>query len=153
TSRIVTRLYERAAAGGSMGSLTKWPGSSGYHGTRGTPWRQPRLPRYTAGGWAAGGMRDHPDECTCARKARDSTASRAQLCPHRRWIPGAHEPVVPEDVWEAVKEKREQARRTPSGNRKPAYALSGSMRCGRCGGPCSAAGGATYGAGGVRIDK
>lgn len=153
TSRIVTRLYERAAEGESMGSLTKWLGSSGYHGTRGKPWLQSGLTRYMDSGWAAGWIRYHPDDCTCPPKDPDSTASRGELCPNRIWIPGAHEPIVPEDVWEAFKEKREQARRTPSGNRKPAYALSGSMRCGRCGGPCSAAGGATYGAGGVRIDK
>ncbi|MEU3096893.1 recombinase family protein [Streptomyces sp. NPDC006967] len=153
TGRIVTSLYERVADGESMGSVTQWLGRKGYQGTKGKPWLQSGLTRYMDSGWAAGWMRYHPDDCTCPPKDPDSTASRGEKCPNRIWIPGAHEPIVPEDVWEAYKEKREKARNTPSGNRQPAYVLSGIMRCGRCGGTCSAAGGATHGAGGIRIDK
>ena len=153
TGRIVTHLYERVADGESMGSVTQWLGRNGYKGTRGKPWLQSGLTRYMDSGWAAGWIRYHPDDCTCPPKDPDSTASRGEVCPNRIWIPGAHEPIVPEDVWEAYKDKRAKARNTPSGNRRPAYVLSGLMRCGRCGGTCSAAGGATHGAGGVRIDK
>jgi DNA invertase Pin-like site-specific DNA recombinase len=153
TARIVTALYERVAEGESMGSVTQWLGRNGYQGTKGKPWLQSGLTRYMDKGFAAGWIPYHPDDCTCPPKDPDSTASRGELCPNRIWLPGAHEPIVPEDVWEAYKEKRAKAKNTPSGNRKPAYALSGSMRCGRCGGTASAAGGATHGAGGIRIDK
>jgi DNA invertase Pin-like site-specific DNA recombinase len=151
--RVVTKLYERVADGESMGSVTQWCGVNGYLGTRGKPWLQSGLTRYMDSGWAAGWIRYHPDDCDCPPKDPDSNRSRGMNCPNRIWVPGAHEPIVPEDVWEAYKEKREQARNTPSGNRKPAYALSGLMRCGRCGGTASAAGGATYGAGKVLIKK
>ncbi|MEU0458686.1 recombinase family protein [Streptomyces sp. NPDC006129] len=151
--RVVTKLYERVAEGESMGSVTQWCGVNGYLGTRGKPWLQSGLTRYMDSGWAAGWIRYHPDDCDCPPKDPDSNRSRGMNCPNRIWVPGAHEPIVPEDVWEAYKEKREQARNTPSGNRKPAYALSGLMRCGRCGGTASAAGGATYGAGKVLIKK
>ncbi|MFJ7337841.1 recombinase family protein [Streptomyces sp. NPDC101116] len=150
---VVTKLHERVAEGASMGSVTQWCGVNGYLGTRGKPWLQSGLTRYMDSGWAAGWLRYHPDDCDCPPKDPDSNASRGSLCPNRIWVPGAHEPIVPEDVWEAYKEKRAKARNTPSGNRKPAYALSGIMRCGRCGGTASAAGGATHGAGGIRIDK
>jgi DNA invertase Pin-like site-specific DNA recombinase len=152
-SRVVTQLHERVAEGESMGSVTQWCGVNGYLGTRGKPWLQSGLTRYMDSGWAAGWIRYHPDDCDCPPKDPDSNRSRGMNCPNRIWVPGAHEPIVPEDVWEAYKEKREQARNTPSGNRKPAYALSGIMRCGRCGGTASAAGGATYGAGKVLIKK
>ncbi|MFJ5999619.1 recombinase family protein [Streptomyces sp. NPDC092370] len=151
--RVVTRLYERVADGESMGSVTQWCGVNGYLGTRGKPWLQSGLTRYMDSGWAAGWIRYHPDDCDCPPKDPDSNRSRGMNCPNRIWVPGAHEPIVPEDVWEAYKEKRERARNTPSGNRKPAYALSGNMRCGRCGGTASAAGGSTYGAGKVLIRK
>ncbi|RMB83682.1 recombinase family protein [Streptomyces shenzhenensis] len=153
TGLIVTNLYERIAEGESMGSVTQWLGKNGHIGTRGKPWLQSGLSRYMDSGFAAGWIRYHPDDCDCPPKDPDSTASRGALCPNRIWIPGAHEPIVPEDVWEAYKEKRAKARNTPSGNRKPAYALSGLMRCARCGGTASAAGGATYGAGKVLIPK
>ncbi|MER7692977.1 recombinase family protein [Streptomyces sp. NPDC097610] len=152
-SRTVTSLHERVAEGESMGSITQWCGVNGYLGTRGKPWLQSGLTRYMDSGWAAGWIRYHPDDCDCPPKDPDSNRSRGMNCPNRIWVPGAHEPIVPEDVWESYKEKREQARNTPSGNRKPAYALSGLMRCGRCGGTASAAGGATYGAGKVLIKK
>ncbi|WP_449352519.1 recombinase family protein [Streptomyces shaanxiensis] len=152
-SRIVTNLHERVAEGESMGAVTQWCGVNGYLGTRGKPWLQSGLTRYMDSGWAAGWIRYHPDDCDCPPKDPDSNRSRGMNCPNRIWVPGAHEPIVPEDVWEAYKEKRDQARNTPSGNRKPAYALSGLMRCGRCGGTASAAGGATYGAGKVLIKK
>ncbi|MFF9284829.1 recombinase family protein [Streptomyces griseosporeus] len=151
--RIVTSLYERVAEGESMGSVTQWLGRNGYVGTKGKPWLQSGLTRYMDGGFPAGWIRYHPDDCDCPPKDPDSTASRGEKCPNRIWIPGAHEPIVPEDVWEAYKEKRAKARNTPSGNRKPAYPLSGLMRCGRCGGTASAAGGATYGAGKQLIVK
>ncbi|GAA5056287.1 recombinase family protein [Streptomyces similanensis] len=153
TGRVVTTLHERVAEGESMGSVTQWLGRNGHMGTKGKPWLQSGLTRYMDSGFAAGWIRYHPDDCDCPPKDPDSTASRGEKCPNRLWVPGAHDPIVPEDVWSAYKEKREQARNTPSGNRRPAYRLSGNMRCGRCGGTASAAGGATYGAGKQLIVK
>jgi DNA invertase Pin-like site-specific DNA recombinase len=153
TGLIVTKLYERVAEGESMASVTQWLGRNGYEGTRAKPWLQSGLTRYMDSGFAAGWIRYHPDNCDCPPKDPDSNRSRGMECPNRIWVPGAHELIVPEDVWEAYKEKREQARNTPSGNRKPAYTTSGLMRCVRCGGTASAAGGATYGAGKVLIKK
>jgi DNA invertase Pin-like site-specific DNA recombinase len=150
---ILTQLYERVANGESMNSLTVWLGRRGYLGTKGKPWLQSGLTRYMDSGFAAGWIRYHPDDCDCPPKDPDSTASRGELCPNRIWVPGAHEPIVAEDVWEAYKGKRAAARRTPSGNRRAAYSTSGLMHCGRCGGTASAAGGSTRGAGGVLIRK
>ncbi|MEU8805013.1 recombinase family protein [Streptomyces anthocyanicus] len=147
TSRVVTKLYEQIADGGSMAAATQWLGRDGYVGTRGKPWLQSGLGRYLDSGWAAGWLRYHPDDCDCPPKDPDSTASRGQLCPVRLWVPGAHEPIVPEDVWTAYQKQREKAAERPASYRKPKYPLSGLMRCGRCGGTASAAGGATYGAG------
>ncbi|MEV0444793.1 recombinase family protein [Streptomyces spectabilis] len=153
TGLILTKQYERIAEGASMGAVTQWLGLNGHLGTRGKPWLQSGLSRYMDSGFAAGWIRYHPDDCDCPPKDPDSTASRGEKCPNRIWIPGAQEPIVPEDVWKEYQKKREQGRNTPSGNRKPNYSLSGLMRCGRCGGTASAAGGATYGAGKVLISK
>lgn len=152
-SRIVTTCYERIAEGASMQSVTQWLGRNGHVGTTGKPWGQSGLTRYLDSGFPAGWIRYHPDDCDCPPKDPDSTLSRGMLCPNRIWVPGAHEPIVPDDVWVAYKEQRERARKTPSGNRKAAYSTSGLMHCGRCGGTASAAGGSTYGAGRVLIRK
>ncbi|MFF2014040.1 recombinase family protein [Streptomyces sp. NPDC058195] len=152
-AQVATRLYEQVAEGASMASVTQWLGANGYIGTKGKPWLQSGLTRYMDSGFAAGWIRYHPDDCDCPPKDPDSTAARGAKCPNRLWVPGAHEAIVPEDVWTAYQEQRERARNTPSGNRQPAYALSGNMRCGRCGGTASAAGGSTYGAGRVLIKK
>nr|WP_237519140.1 recombinase family protein [Streptomyces sp. SID5910] len=151
--RIVTKQYERIADGGSMAAATQWLGSNGYVGMRGKPWLQSGLSRYLDSGWAAGWIRYHPDDCDCPPKDPDSTFSRGEKCPNRIWIPGAHEAIVPEDVWAEYKKRREEARKRPASYRKPAYPLSGLMRCARCGGTASAASSATYGAGKKRILK
>ncbi|MGW6518584.1 recombinase family protein [Streptomyces sp. NPDC054962] len=153
TGRTVTSLYERVAEGDSMQAVTQWLGVNGYVGTRGKPWLQSGLTRYMDSGWAAGWIRYHPDDCDCPPKDPDSNMARGHLCPNRIWVPGAHEPIVPEDVWTAYQENRKRAKKAPANYRKAAYALSGLMRCGRCGGTAAAAGSSTYGAGKVLITK
>ncbi|MER0481620.1 recombinase family protein [Streptomyces sp. Edi2] len=146
-------LYERAADGQPMGSLTKWLGRKGYVGTRGTPWQQTGLTRYMDSGFPAGWLRYHPADCDCPPADPDGSTHRAALCKKRIFIPGAQELIVKEDVWEEYQRRRKLARDKPSNNRAPSYPTSGLVVCARCGGATAAGGGATYGAGKVLIRK
>lgn len=47
--------------------------------------------------------------------------------------PGAQQPVIDPDVWEAYREARDSRRGAPGSNRPPVYPLSGLLRCGDCG--------------------
>jgi hypothetical protein len=79
--------------------------------------------------------------------------SRAALCSNKVWVPGAQEIIVRENVWENYQAQRRKAAATPARVQTPAYALTGHVRCARCGGSASIGGGATYGAGKVLIRK
>lgn len=146
-------LYERAADGEPMGSLTKWLGRNNYVGTRGTPWNQTGLTRYMDSGFPAGWLRYHPDDCDCPPADPDGNVHRAALCKKKIFMPGAQELIVKEDVWEEYQRRRKLAKDRPSTNRAPAYPTSGLVVCARCGGATTAGGGATYGAGKVLIRK
>jgi DNA invertase Pin-like site-specific DNA recombinase len=150
---LVTDIYQRIADGRTMNSVIRQLGSEGYVGTRGVPWRQSSLTKYLDSGFAAGWIRYHPTDCDCPPTDPDGKASRTALCPVRIFIPGAQEVIVKEDVWEAYKEQREVARKTPARVRTSPYASSGLVRCGRCGGGANICNGATHGAGGVLINK
>lgn len=150
---VANDLYERLADGEPMNSACLWLGRGGYLGTRGKPWKQSGLTRYLDSGFPAGWIRHHPNDCDCPPAPEDSTASRAALCSTRMWLPGAQEIIVKDDVWEGYQKQRKVAASTPARSQKPAYALSGLVRCARCGGPASIGGGATYGAGKKLIRK
>ncbi|MEV4036406.1 recombinase family protein [Streptomyces umbrinus] len=150
---VALDLYERAAEGEPMGSLTKWLGRKGFVGTRGAPWNQTGITRYMDSGFPAGWLRYHPDDCDCPPADPDGNSHRAALCKKKVFMPGAQELIVKEDVWEEYQRKRKLAQSRPSNNRTPAYPLSGLVVCARCAGATQAGGSATYGAGKVLIRK
>lgn len=150
---IALDLYERAADGQPMNSLTKWLGRNGYVGTRGKPWNQTGLTRYLDSGFPAGWLRYHPDDCDCPPTDPDANFHRAAVCKNKIYIPGAHDLIVKEDVWEEYNRRRKLASDKPATNRAPAYPTSGLVTCARCGGATVAGGGSTYGAGKVLIRK
>ncbi|MFD3572836.1 recombinase family protein [Streptomyces sp. NPDC058644] len=150
---IALDLYERAADGQPMNSLTKWLGRNGYTGTRGKPWNQTGLTRYMDSGFPAGWLRYHPDDCDCPPADPEGNVHRAALCKKKVYMPGSHELIVKEDVWEEYQRRRKLASNKPATNRAPAYPTSGLVVCGRCGGATVAGGGSTYGAGKVLIRK
>ncbi|MFE5851975.1 recombinase family protein [Streptomyces sp. NPDC056500] len=150
---LVLDLYERVADGQALYSLTQWLGRKGYVGTRGNPWTQTALTRYLDSGFPAGFLRYHPTECECPPNDPESNMPRSAKCSNRIWTPGAQELIVKEDVWEEYERRRKIAKSKPATNRAAAYPNSGQLRCARCGGSGTFAGGSTYGAGGVLIQK
>lgn len=136
-----------------MNSVCLWLGRNGYTGRGGRPWSQTGLTRRLDSGWAAGWLRYHPIDCTCPIPEPDATTHRAALCPKREFVPGAHEPVVAEDLWERYKERRKIMSSVPPRSQTASYPLSGLVRCGRCGSSAAVTGGSTVGAGGVTIKK
>ncbi|MFD8216176.1 recombinase family protein [Streptomyces sp. NPDC059697] len=149
---IVDDLYGRIADGEPMNSACQWLGRNGYVGTRGKPWKQTGLTRYLDSGFASGWIRTHPEDCDCPPADPDEPSHRAAKCTRRIWIPGNHETIVKEDVWEAYKRRRKEAASKPR-SQTAAYALSWMVKCARCGGACSIGGSSTRGAGGVLIRK
>ncbi|MFE2224776.1 recombinase family protein, partial [Agrobacterium deltaense] len=131
---VVNDLYERLADGEPMNSACLWLGRNGYLGTRGTPWKQTGLTRYLDSGFPAGWIRHHPEDCECPPADPDGTVSRAALCSNKVWLPGAQEIIVRENVWEGYQAQRRKAASTPARVQTPAYALTGHVRCARCGG-------------------
>ncbi|MEU7340583.1 recombinase family protein [Streptomyces sp. NPDC007074] len=149
---VVTDLYERVADGEPMNSACLWLGRQGHLGTRGKPWKQTGLTRYLDSGFGAGFVRTHPEDCDCPPADPEEPSHRAAKCTRRIWLPGAQEPIVTEEVWEAFQRRRKEAASKPR-SQTPAYALSWLVRCARCGGACSIGGSSTRGAGGVLIRK
>jgi DNA invertase Pin-like site-specific DNA recombinase len=149
---VVTDIYERLADGERMASICRWLGRQGYTNTRGKPWDQKGLTRYLDKGFPAGWLLSHPQDCDCPPHDPDKATARANLCKNRLWIPGDHESIVKEDVWEAYKKQRAGARSAPR-KTEATYALSWLVPCARCGKTCSISGSSTYGAGKVLIRK
>ncbi|MGI5450547.1 recombinase family protein [Streptomyces sp. CA-243310] len=150
---VVGDLYERAADGQSMNSLTQWLGRNGYIGTKGKPWHQTGLSKYMDSGFPAGWLRYHPDDCDCPPADPDGNAHRSALCVKKVFMPGAQTLIVKEDVWEEYQRKRKLAQDRPARNRAAVYPSSGLAVCGRCGGATTAGNSSTRGAGGVLISK
>lgn len=110
---VVRELYRRYIGGTGMASLARWLNDNGHKTRTGGPWQAVPLQRYLDHGFAAG-----------------------LLWSKGEFYPGAHEPIIDQETWDAYRARRAGTTRHPRGTVRM---LSGLMRCGTCGGPMTVA--------------
>ncbi|WP_433444652.1 recombinase family protein [Nonomuraea sp. CA-141351] len=76
-------------------------------------------------GFGAGFISVHDPECRCGK---------ASACRQRVLFPGAHQPVITQETWEAYGEARQEMKAQPRKDRTPLHPFSGFITCGHCGG-------------------
>ncbi|WKU46002.1 recombinase family protein [Streptomyces sp. VNUA116] len=116
----VDNAYERKVNGTGFNNLVHWYNGLGFRTSRGGLWYVSSLSRYMDSGFAAGLLRIHDPDCKCAFTENNG-------CVNNRWvyIPGAHEPLIAWDLWEAYLEHRQETKKTPPRARKATYTLTG----------------------------
>lgn len=77
-------------------------------------------------GFAAGLIREREETDENAEDSRNS------IFAFDIWRPGAHEPLIPIETWEAYKARRESTAKMPKRLIDPVHALSGMLWCGLC---------------------
>lgn len=112
TAPVVREMYRRALTGHGMASITRWLNDQGHRTRYGNLWQTIGTTRYMDRGFAAGKI-----------------WSAGVL------HPGAHEPLIDAETWEAYLARRASTHRTPRGTRRMA---SGLVRCATCKGPMMA---------------
>ena len=86
--------------------------------------KQDRIDRFAAATWTANTVIDLVD-----------TGFAAGLIAHNgTWLPGAHEPLITTEQWEAYQQRRDSQRQVPTKARSPRWSLAGLAKCGECGG-------------------
>lgn len=129
TGPVLAQLYERFIAGTGTTRLLRWLNGDGIPTVTGGPWSVQTLASVLDSGFGAGLLKVHDPGCKCRQPSR---------CKRVSWLPGAHDPVITMETWQAYRERREKLRDIPYRSRVPAYPLTGLVRCGSCGGPCIA---------------
>ncbi|MER6505939.1 recombinase family protein [Nonomuraea sp. NPDC001636] len=76
-------------------------------------------------GFGAGLISVHDPECRCRKPS---------ACRRRVLFPGAHEPVISAETWQAYSEARQEMKAQPRKARQPLHEFSGFIDCGHCGG-------------------
>lgn len=105
----VQEMYRRYIAGHGMASITRWLNDLGHRTRNGNEWQTIGVARYMDRGFAAGFI-----------------WSKGVL------HPGAHEPIIDAETWDAYLARRASTEKAPRGSVRM---LSGLMKCGGCGGP------------------
>lgn len=127
TGPILAQMYARYVAGESVYSLVRWLNANGYR---------------TSPGYSASG--DGPWSDRSLRRVLDSGFAAGLITAGDHRSPGAHEPLIDTELWEAYQVSR-ASRRVRRSSERSVYLLSGLMRC-YCGAAMS---GGQFGAGGV----
>jgi site-specific DNA recombinase len=129
TGPVVQRIYTAYVAGKGFQAIAKTlnqeeiisPGKWGALRS-GNP---DRIARTATTTWTAGSVIDIAD-----------AGFAAGLITHNgRWYPGAHEPLITQETWDAYQRRREAQRRVPTKARSPKWSLARIAVCGQCGGP------------------
>lgn len=131
TSAIPEEMYRRYVAGGSYYKIARWLNGKGITTTRGHQWNVRNVRRFLDTGFAAGLLQVHNEVCTC-KKPHD--------CSNKTYVDGAHEAIIPAQVWEEYRRQRKRRRKLAPRVENPVYPLAGLVRCGRCDGPMNAQG-------------
>lgn len=105
TSPILADLYQRYIDGETIYSLIRWLNAEGHTTSTGAPWTDRTLRRLLDSGFAAGHL-----------TFNDTTH------------PGAHQPLIDQDTWNAYLAAR-HSRRRASNQERSQYVLSGLVRC------------------------
>jgi DNA invertase Pin-like site-specific DNA recombinase len=99
----------------------------GFHTTKGGPWAQNTLGRFMKSGFSAGLLAVHDPEC------RGPHEKTGRECPRRVWLPGRHEAIIDDELWEDFKERAAVVASRPRGTRAGKHELNGILWCGHCG--------------------
>lgn len=129
TGPVLRNLYLDFTAGTGTTRLLAGLNGAGITTVRGASWSANALLRVLDSGFGAGLLSRHDPACRCGKPQ----------CSRRAWAKGTHEPVITGDEWDAYRQARQDRARMAPRSRDPAYPLSGLVRCGTCGGPCTAA--------------
>jgi site-specific DNA recombinase len=125
TAPVLRSCYERFVAGTPMRTLTLELNANGYRSTKGNPFTPTALGRLMDTGFAAGLIRERSEPPTSAENPR-------KISTFDVWRKGAHEPIIPMDLWESYKERRlANALKTPR-LRVVAHTFSGLVYCKQC---------------------
>jgi DNA invertase Pin-like site-specific DNA recombinase len=124
---ILIDLYGRFTRGETMASLTRSMNARGQFTLSGEPWTPTSLGRMLDTGFAAGLIRERSNP----PKAKNNKQSIKHF---DIWRKGAHEPIVPEQLWELYKGLRLANSRRPRRVVAAKHPLSGLMVCAECGG-------------------
>lgn len=119
--------YERKVNGSGFNNLVHWYNGEGLRNTRGGLWYVSGLARYMDSGFAAGLLRIHNPKCKCAFGETGRCANNQYV-----YVPGAHDPIISWDLWEAYQKHRTETKKTPPRARKATYALTGLTRHNLC---------------------
>lgn len=111
TAPILAEAYRRYVAGESFHSMVRWLNAAGHRTRNGGMWADTALRRVLDSGFAAGFIPWKGER-----------------------YPGAHEPLISPDEWQAYLDSRATRRALPSRRERSQYVLSGLVRCSRCGG-------------------
>ena len=160
-AKIVRSIFQDFARGISPTSIAKSLNFEGIPGPRGNVWG----PSTIYGNWRRGtGILNN--DLYVGRlvwnrqhfvKDPETGRRQARLNPESKWIieevPELR--IVPQDLWDAVKERQKDVRRVVTADRsrairserarRPIYLFSGLLRCGQCGGSYSMVSGTKYG--------
>ncbi len=129
TAPVVQGIYEAYLNGKGFNTIAKALNGEGvmtpgYWGALQSG-NADRISRMSTTRWTAGSVIDIADNGFAA----------GLVTRNGRWYPGAHEPLVDQDQWEAYQRRREAQRRVPTKARSPRWSLAGVAVCGQCGGP------------------
>lgn len=122
---LVVSLYQQYVAGKGYASLADWCRAVGLPPrVPGTQWTQRGVASALQSGFAAGLINVHDPDCGCRK---------ASSCTRRLMLPGSHEPIVDQKLWEAFVAERRRRAGTPARLLSPGTPLAGLVRCGSCG--------------------
>lgn len=124
TAPIVEEMYRRYLRGESMIAIAVWLNSRAIRTMRGNTWSQVAVRIFLDTGFAAGLLRVHDKACRC---------KTSDLCERSMYVPGAHEAIIDAEAWEAFRRERKRRATLPPRSHSPKYAVTGLVKCGRCG--------------------
>ncbi len=119
---IVRGLYERYVSGETFLSLTRWLEPMNL----GTLRSNRALTAYMDSGFAAGWLTHHAPDCA----VKHQTHTR---CPNLVRDRGAHEPIVPPELWDEYQNARRKRVAVPARLQSPRTAFAGIIFCTECG--------------------
>ncbi|MGW0686515.1 recombinase family protein [Streptomyces sp. NPDC002754] len=125
------RMYTHPTKPKGFASLCGWLNNNGHRTTRGTLWTTQTLTRYMDGGFPAGLLRIHDDDCKCNGRRTNGS------CPNYFFAQGAHEELIDYDLWQKYRARRTEVQNTPPRARNAMYELTGIVRHDACRGGTS----------------
>lgn len=123
TGPLLRSFYERYIAGEPMTMIVDSLNAEGVQGPAGGQWWQTPLTKMLDRGFGAG-----------------------FIWHQGQHYPGAHEPVIDLDTWEAYKRQRRARAKTPPRHHQPSHPFAGLVKCRTCGRNLIRDGGRTIGA-------